>query len=186
VSERSVGGAGRAGPGVSWRTGVTVTGPDGRPWVVRRRWVPRLGNDTPWQRFHRRFRSTMERGRKLSDAGDVASDFGCGIDLLEGLVVAVLLLLLLVFLLMVALPLLLALLDLLVLLLLALVGVAARVVFRRPWVVEAAHAGPPVESVLRWNVVGWRLSAERCQEIAASLQAGIVPPDGEVLAGGSG
>ncbi len=62
------------GPGVSWRTGVTVTGPDGRPWVVRRRWVPRLGNDTPWQRFHRRFRSTMERGRKLSDAGDVASD----------------------------------------------------------------------------------------------------------------
>jgi hypothetical protein len=91
------------GPGVSWRTGVTVTGPDGRPWVVRRRWVPRLGNDTPWQRFHRRFRSTMERGRKLSDAGDVASDFGCGIDLLEGLVVAVLLLLLLVFLLMVAL-----------------------------------------------------------------------------------
>ncbi len=74
-------------------------------------------------------------------------------------------------------PLLVAVIDLLVLAIVMLLGVIARVVFRRPWTVEArAHDG----TTLCWRVRGWRASGQRCDEIEASLAVGIVPTaDGE-------
>jgi hypothetical protein len=47
-------------------------------------------------------------------------------------------------------------------------------------VVEAAVVPvDPARGSLRWRVVGWRASAERCREVAQSLAIGITPPDAE-------
>lgn len=78
-------------------------------------------------------------------------------------------------------PLAVALVDVVILLLLALLGVAARVLFRRPWVVEATTVPlDPACGSLRWQVVGWRASAERCRQVPQSLAIGITPPDAEL------
>ncbi len=162
---------------MSWRSGVTVVGPDSREWIVRRRWVPRLGPETLWGRFRRRTRKARERAGDFADIPDV----GCGDELIGGILAFIAVIAILFFLFLVAIPLLVAIVDILILLVLALIAFGFRVLFRRPWIVEAAHAEPPVERALRWKVVGWRASAERCRELAQHLEAGILPPDGEVV-----
>jgi hypothetical protein len=153
-----------------------VQAPDGLRWEVRRRWATRLGNETLWGRFRRRIRGTGSRGRALLDGADVAD--GCVFDdLLVGVAVAIAVILVVVLLVFVMIPLLVALVDLLILLLLGLLGLFGRIVFRRPWTVEARGDD---DTVRRWKVVGWRASAERRDEIAALLAAGITPPGGEV------
>ncbi|MFZ6004706.1 MAG: hypothetical protein ACOYXM_12340 [Actinomycetota bacterium] len=145
-----------------------VVAPDGRRWVVRRRWLPRLGTETVWGRFHGRFRQTVRRVRDTADA-----DPGCLADIGEGVVAAIVVtvgLLLLVF---VLFPLLLAVLDLLVILLLALLSVAGRVLLRRPWTVEASSDD---DVSLSWKVVGWGASAAKIDEVSTHLAAGIRPP----------
>jgi len=146
-----------------------VVAPDGREWVVRRRWLPRLGGETLWGRFHRRFRQTVRR------AGDVAdADPGCLEVVGEGIVAAIAIIVFVLVLIFVAVPLLVAIVDIVILLLLALLGVLARVVLRRPWLVEArANDG----TALEWKVVGWRASGEWRREMAELLQAGVsLPP----------
>jgi hypothetical protein len=69
-------------------------------------------------------------------------------------------------------PLLLALLDLLVLLLLLVLGVAARVLLRRPWTVEARTG----DEVRTWKVVGWQASGALVDDVAERLQAGVSLP----------
>jgi hypothetical protein len=105
----------------------------------------------------------------LAELGD-----GCFLDLddLVILVVLVVVILLLVFL---VIPLLLVLLDALFLLLLLLVGIGARVAFRRPWVVEATGAGPLRHT---WRIVGWAASGEKVDEIADLLAHGHDLPAG--------
>jgi hypothetical protein len=85
---------------------------------------------------------------------------------------------LLLFLAVVLLPLLLALAELAVLLALAGLAVLARVLFRRPWLVDAHHADG---RSLRWRVVGWRASGDFAAEARQLLDAGIVPPGAEAL-----
>ena len=90
-------------------------------------------------------------------------------------------------------PLVLALVDILVLAVLTLLGIAARVLFRRPWVVEArstaavppaaTDAWPsdaPVLAVRRhtWRVVGWRASGEQVEHVANALVHGNPLPAG--------
>ena len=142
--------------------------PDGRTWVVRRRWVPRLGAETVWGRFHRRFRQTVKRTSDVADA-----DPGC-LDLLgEGLVAAIAVVLAVIVLIFVLIPLLVAVVDVVIVLLLALLGVAGRILLRRPWTVEArADDG----AVLVWRVVGWRASGEQVDRAAEHITAGAVPP----------
>jgi hypothetical protein len=142
----------------------------GKRWVVRRRWALRLGAETLFGRFRRRVRGTGRRAGRLTDGLDVGD--GC-IDIEAVLIVIVVIAVVLVAVFFVI-PLLVALIDLLVLLLLTVVGVLARVVFRRPWTVEARGE----DGVLyHWKVVGWRASGERRDEIAEMLAAGIIPPD---------
>ena len=136
----------------------TVLARDGRRWVVRRRWMPRLGTDTLWGRFHRRFRKTFDR---VGDAADV--DPGCGELLGEGIAAALVVIAVALLLFFVAVPLLVAVVDVLILVLLAFLGALARVLLRRPWTVEAAADDGTVR---RWRVVGWRASGERCAQIA--------------------
>ena len=72
-------------------------------------------------------------------------------------------------------PLLLAILDLLLLALLTALGIAARIVFRRPWIVEAD--GPTGHRV-RWRVVGWRASGATVDAAAEALAHGAAVPPG--------
>lgn len=139
-------------------------------------WAPRLGAETLWSRFRRRLRSALHRTSDLSDGLDAAD--GClAVDdlvVVLGLVVVVLLVVFFVI------PLLVALVDILLLLVLAGLGIVGRVVFRRPWVVEARSTGGVV---LRWRVVGWRASREFRERAAESLGAGVVPARAETIGG---
>jgi hypothetical protein len=121
--------------------------------------VPRLGPDTLWVRFHRRVRQTLRAEQKLGDPGWLEVLF-------EGVAVAVVVLVA-VF---IGIPFLVALLDLLLLLVLALLGLAARVLFRRPWIITA-HAGDG--AVQSWRVTGWSASRERRDQIEQRLRAGL-------------
>src|SRR5690349_15369724 len=119
---------------------VAVTAPDGTEWAVRVAWEPR------WPLLVRRFggwrdkRRAKKRGSGV-DVGDGVDAVGAGLNLGDDLVTALLVIvglilfgLLFWFLL---LPLLLLLFDVIVLLFLFAVATAARVLFRRPWTVEA-------------------------------------------------
>ncbi len=147
---------------------MTITGPDGRQWTVRRRLAPRLGAETVFGRIRRRVASITNR---TTNGLDVPS--GCMSVDLDGIVVVLLVLAALLLLVFVVIPLLVVIIDLLILVLLALLGIVARVVFRRPWVLEAAASDGQRH---QWRVVGWRRSGEQCRHIAQMLGAGIVPP----------
>ena len=147
--------------------GETIVDRRGRRWVVRRRWMPRLGADTLWGRFRRRLRRTFDR---VADGADL--DPGCGELLGEGIAVALVVIAVALLLFFVVIPVLVAIVDVLILLLLAGAGALSRILFRRPWTVEAtADDG----SVLRWRIVGWRASGERCAQVARRLEAGLDP-----------
>ncbi len=130
--------------------------------------MPRLGTETLWGRFRRRVRLMFRR------AGDIDSG-GCfdvgGIDDLVAVLVLAVAALLVVF---VAFPLLVALLDVLLVILLTLLGVIGRVVFRRPWTIEAVGDD---DSRYAWHVVGWRESKALVTELADRLRVGGLLPE---------
>lgn len=85
-----------------------------------------------------------------------------------------------VFMVLVGFPFLIALGELVLVLLLTLGGALARMLFRRPWTVDAV--GPTGEHH-RWEVVGWRKSGAARRFIAERLtEVGVVPTGGEVEA----
>ena len=155
---------------------MRVNAQDNSEWVVQRHWAPRIGNETVWGRFSRRFRSASRRAADLGDADPV----GCLDVGLEGLAVGVFVLVAIAFAALVGIPFLLALLDLLVVLLLAVLGVAGRVFLRRPWTVSARLAsgeGPGRE----WRVAGWKASGRVINEVATRLSEGEeLPPPGPI------
>jgi hypothetical protein len=146
---------------------VQVTAPDGRVWTVRRRWLPRYegrGLKARWaQRPGRRRKDRpSDREGRWYDWIDVPFTEP-GWLLLVAL--AVLLVLGLFFW---GLPLLLALVDLLVIFVVVVAGVVGRVVFRRPWTVEATTG----DQRLTRHVVGWRRAGDAVQELADELRHG--------------
>lgn len=144
-----------------------VIAPDGRRWTVHRRWLPGTSQESLYGRFRRRTRGTIRRTLDLADA-----DPGCLEIFGEGLVVALVVILAVLVLIFVVIPLIVAVVDLLVVVLLAAIGVAAKVLFRRPWVVEAvADDG----TVVRRDVVGWRASGETRADVARLLESGSLP-----------
>ena len=147
-------------------------------WHVRRRWAPRhLGAQTVWARFRDRSRKVR---RRTSDLGDVG-DPGCAPDVAEGIVVFLVAIAVIAFLIFIGIPLLIALGELLLIVLLAAGGVVGRVLFRRPWTVDAVD---PAGAHHSWSVVGWRASGAARQLIADRIGAtGTVPTDEELAAG---
>ena len=143
--------------------GVTVTAPDGRAWTVRRRF--------PWPQW-RRIDDVPYVGGGGSDGGSGSDDGGGGffdggdgdgcLVALLGIVLVVALVLVFTF---VVLPLLIFLLEL------VLVAIGA-FVFGRPWLVEAATAGPPPETLV-WKVRGFRGSRQAAREVARELEQGV-------------
>jgi hypothetical protein len=127
-----------------------------------------------------------------------ASDPGCAVDALEDVFIVVAIVAVLVVLALVGLPLVLAIVDLVVLIVLTVLGIGARIVFRRPWVVEAWSLVPvpvdgrdgaawPSDSATRelrrhtWRIVGWRASGEMVDAVANALAHGNPLPPGDTL-----
>jgi len=173
----------RGGYFVGVRT-VSVTAPEGTPWNIRVVWAPR------WRALARRFggwraKRTGRSGDAVEGALQAGGDIpttggggGGGLDL--GDEIAAILIILVAFVVGVALfwwvllPLLLVLLDIVIVLILMAVSMVARVLFRRPWTVEATAPG---QDRLTTSVVGWRAALRRRDEIADSLRRGLRPED---------
>ncbi len=161
--------------------GRTVTSPSGEVWTVRRRWTAdrrvRWSGGTPFRRSRQTHpsaeRSRHERGSR-GDWLDGLQLFDTSHDnpLVAIAVIAVLVLVVgLAWFLVV--PLLLAILDLTILVLLTLIGIAARVVLRHPWEIEALG---PQGRRLSWQVPGWRRSRRAITAVADLLAQGQTPP----------
>lgn len=146
-------------------------------WHVRRRWAPRhLGRSTLWARFTDRMRRVR---RTTTDLGDVG-DPGCAGDVGEAIVVFIVVIAVVLFLILIGIPFLVALGELLLLLVLVVGGVIGKVVFRRPWTVDAAG---PDGAHHEWRVVGWRPSGAARAFVAERLAAtGQVPTPEQVAA----
>ncbi len=147
--------------------------PDGRRWEVRRQWAPRLKG--------RGLRARLTRRRRSEDGDGGGWDLVLDVlpidvaDGLPGIVIGALLLVALVLLLVFVLaPLLLALLDAAVVIALLVGGLVARVLFRRPWTVEAV-ADDGTE--LYFQAVGLGASRRLRDDVAERLSHGHLPED---------
>ncbi len=155
---------------------MKVQGPDGRRWVVHRQWAPRLKG--------RGLRARLRRRRDSDDGAwwDPVVDF-VPLDIGDGLprvVLAVVLavaltLLLAAFVVFVVVPLLLVLLDVVVVIALLVGGVVARVLFRRPWTVEAVTEDGGTE--LHFQAVGLKASRRLRDDVTRRLAQGQDPGD---------
>jgi hypothetical protein len=141
------------------------------PWEVHRRWVTRLGREN----FGRRFGARARRGVDVAEMADGGSGCVGGLDDLVIVLVVIVVVVLLIF---VVAPLVIFLVELLLLALAVLLGLVARIVFRRPWAIDAFAADG---THLRWKAVGWRAATAKVDEVTASLSHGVIPPGVELL-----
>ncbi|MET8149809.1 hypothetical protein ACIBSW_23075 [Actinoplanes sp. NPDC049668] len=163
---------------------ISVSAPEGARWDVRVVWAPR------WRALARRFGGWRSKRTGNSDdlvdgalqVGDASTSGGGGGGGLSGLgdeIVAILVIFIALVLAValfwwVLLPLLLLVLDVVIVLILLAASIAARVLLRRPWTVEATAPG---RGRITAHVVGWRAALRRRDEIADSLRRGLRPTD---------
>jgi hypothetical protein len=156
--------------------GRRVTTPVGEQWRVRRLWAPRLGGESLAARLRRRTRLGRSLARGAGEAGDV----GCLLDALSDIFWVFVIVVVVAVLLLVGVPLLLAIVDVVVVALLTLLAIGARVVFRRPWAVEAVG---PDGAGHTWRVVGWQASGDAVDAVANALEHGNPLPTGATSPG---
>lgn len=138
--------------------GAIVRSPDGRRWRTRRRWLER---PLPSPRRH---------WRKTKDEAADAWDLGIGLDELAGGPIVVLVVAaVVVFVLLLGIAL-----ELVVVAALLVAGLLARVVLRRPWIVEATAMGDAEERVA-FAVEGWRDSGTALGELRTAIAASGPP-----------
>ena len=148
---------------------LKVTDPSGEDWVVRRRWMPR----TPrWRRLVKRRAGHGSKGKARSrlDVADLPIDFEPFLTI-AAVIGAIALMIWF------GIPLLLFVLETLWLLVILIVGIAAKVLLRRPWTIEAAKRGSAVHS---WQIVGWRASSASIERLAEEIRTSgwpVRPPD---------
>lgn len=148
-----------------------VTSPDGVGWTVRRRWLPRRG--VRWRRLFsgRRGRPARSRSERTSWWDWIDIPWVDGFDSITVVVAVLVLTGLIVLAWFVLLPLLLVLLDLMAIVFLIVVGAIGRLLFRRPWEIEAASR----EERIGWRVAGWRRSGRVLAAVASQLEQGRRP-----------
>jgi hypothetical protein len=129
---------------------------------VGRRWLTRRFGWT-WKR-----RGVAAEGLSTLGQGVGGVDFGE-----QGVIVAVAALAAILILI----PLLFFGLELIVLGVLLAGGIVARVLLRRPWVIEARSSDPLSSGrELEWRVIGWRKSGKLIDQVISDLAAGREPP----------
>jgi hypothetical protein len=146
---------------------IRVTDPHGDEWEVRRKWV------------HRRLRWRGKRGAgDLMDGADLA---GLGGDLpVVGVVLtAIALLLFAIAAVLFIVPALIFIVELLVIVAIVGLGVMGRVLFGRPWTVEARRSDDT--EAIEWKVSGWRASQDLVHEITDHLRATGLPTGGTAV-----
>lgn len=128
--------------------------------------MPRRVEERIGPRLRRRLKQSL---RLTTDSGE---GLGCALEVGEAIGVVILVVALVAMLLLFVVPLIAAVVDVVVLLALTGFGIVGRVLFRRPWTIEA-RAGDG--TTYRWHVVGWQASGRFRAEAAECLVAGIVP-----------
>ena len=137
----------------------TVVDPAGRTWKVRRRWI------------HRRVSWRGPKGHRALDVLDGADLAGEGAELPVVGVILFAIAALLVAVLAVAfvIPALIFVVEMALVLAAVGLGVLGRVLFRRPWTVEARVDGTTQGG--EWKVTGWRASGDLLNSVADRLEA---------------
>ena len=140
----------------------TVVGPDGRTWKVRRKWLTR---SVHWRGSFRL------RPKEALDALDATDLLGVGGELpfVTWLLLAVAVFVFVAALLPLLVPVLLFLGELTFVLLAVVLGLLARVLLRRPWIVEARIVG--TNEGRQWKVTGWRASGEQVETVAERIRS---------------
>lgn len=154
-------------------------------WQVRRRWLPHRDNIGVRARFtarrrRRRAKHDEKNGKfQKRDLLDIPSG---GDGCLDEIGFAVLVIVVIAFVIFVGWPVLLILLDLLWLVAIGLVGIGGKVLFRRPWRVEAVSS---LGDRHEWDVVGFRRSGALRDDVKVKLATGVtvhadrfIPPPG--------
>lgn len=137
----------------------TIVDPDGRTWRVKRKWLSR---SVPW-----RGPLGPREGLDLVDGADLVGE-GADLPIVGVVFLIVAVVLLVAGGVALLLPALVFAVELLLVLLLLLAGTIARVLFRRPWTVEARLKG--TKQGREWKVVGWRASGELVDTMAERLR----------------
>lgn len=143
----------------------TVVDPAGRTWKVRRRWVHR----TPSWRGPK-----GDRALDLLDGADLAGE-GAELPLVGVIMFAIAALLVAVLAVVFVIPALIFVGELALVLAAVGLGVLGRVLFRRPWTVEARVDGTNQGG--GWKVTGWRASGDLLNSVAERLGATGQLPD---------
>jgi hypothetical protein len=157
---------------MAYVTAKRVVGPDGRAWEVTRHWMKR-----PHERWRRRKRERQRKEASADDLLDGADALGTAAEFVEfippiAIAIGVIGLALVAW--FVVLPALVLLFDVLFLVVTAALGVAARVLFRRPWDVVAQTYGPPAQEI-EFAVVGFRKAGAKVAELAYDIESGREP-----------
>jgi hypothetical protein len=156
---------------------IRVNAADGTDWRVRVVWRPRwavlAGRLGAWRRNRRRAR----RG-DVDPADGVVSGLLDNVwdNLLVGIIVVFAVVVFSLLFWWLLLPLLLVAVDAVVVVILLVLVIPARVLFRRPWTVEAATGSGAGEEWFATQVVGWREALHTRDEIADKLRAGYPAP----------
>ncbi len=136
----------------------TVVDPAGRTWKVRRRWTQRR---VSWRG------PKGDRAADLFDGADLAGD-GADLPVIGVIMLAIAALVVAVLAVLFVIPALIFVLELVLVLAAVGLGVLGRVLFRRPWTVEARVGG--TDEGREWKVTGWRASGELVDSVAERLQ----------------
>lgn len=137
----------------------TVVDPAGRTWKVRRRWVHRSAS---WRG------PKGHRALDLLDGADLAGE-GAELPVVGVIMFAIAALLLAVLAVVFVIPALIFVIELALVLVAVGLGVLGRVLFRRPWTVEARVDGTSQGG--EWKVTGWRASGDFLNSVADRLEA---------------
>jgi hypothetical protein len=149
----------------------TVVAPDGKEWKVGIRWLPRKPRWKGWG-----FKRSKRRASEWLEITDLPiPDSLSALLIVIGIVIVLVLAWFFVF------PVLFLLLDVLIVLVLAGAAVATRVLFRRPWIVQAVSDDETKE----WPVVGWRASRDFAAAVAVRLERGLRVDDPPVSSRGT-
>jgi hypothetical protein len=142
---------------------MRVRAPDGKTWVVRRRWMPKR------PRLRRRVRANdviQSSNWDIPDLGGIEELGPLGI--VVGIVGALLFVLVVST---VLIPFLALTIELILVIILFGAGLIGRLLLGRPWRIEATTSGPPEER-REIEVAGLRESAQAARDLAKDLEAG--------------